>query len=119
MTTVLITEFVESGTKANWNHPDASGQVTIGDLPHPSGISEEKTLLEVECDGCSTKSFYPMSGGPIAQELHQNHLRADTLENVQADAVARGISTDGKDQDTLIAEIIQDECNNQGVPYLL
>lgn len=119
MSTVLITEFVDGGTKINWVHPDASGQLTIGTLIHPSGIAEEKTILEVECDTCNTKSFYPMSGGPIAQELHQHHLESDLLANVQIDATARGISTGEKDQDQLITEIIMDECDKQGVPYLL
>ena len=120
MSTVRIVKFNGNGT-LDWDHGDGSAQdVNIGNLSHPDmGEGDIKTALDLECSTCNTKSTYPMSGGPISQQLHKEHLEADTLENVQADATERSIETDGKDKDTLIAEIIQNECDTKGVPYLL
>jgi len=121
MATVRIVKFNGNGT-LDWSHNDGSGEnVNIGTLPHPvdDESNEVKEILILECDNCNIKSFYPMSGGSAAQQLHKEHLEADTLENVQADATARGIDTTDKTQEELIELIIKDECNDKGVRYLL
>jgi len=120
--TVLVTKFNGDGT-FDWSHNDGhSGQnVVTGNLIHGKKVdgTDDKTVLVVTDTVCGTESFYPMAGGPMAQQLHKEHLNADTLTNVQTDATARGIDTIGKTQAQLIAEIIQDECKKQDVGYLL
>ena len=122
MSTVLIKNFSEDGTTLDWaRNANSDTNIVIGNLTHGKDVedNDDKTSLVVEDTVDNIKSFYPMSGGPIAQELHQHHLEAHTLGEVQADATTRNISTSGKTQAELIVEIIQDECNQKRVLYLL
>ena len=122
MSTVLITKFSEDGTTLDWTrNANSDTEIAVSGLVHGKDIdsNDDPSSLIVEDTVDSVKSCYPMSGGPIAQELHQHHLESHTLGEVQTDATARGIDTGGKTQAELIVEIIQDECNVKKVPYLL
>ena len=124
MGTVLIVKFSDDKTKFDWVHdcgPTAHAEdVDVDTLLYAQSVSGDvKTGLIVPCSVCNVVSVYPMSGGPISQQLHRNFLEQKSLGDVQTDATERGISTAGKTQDELIALIIQDECIKTGVPYLL
>ena len=125
MNTVLVTEFSVDGTKLNWahdcGHTAHAENVNVSSFSYAiaMGGGTDKTLIVIECSVCHTQSFYPMSGGTIAQGLHKHYLEQKTLGNVQTDATERGIATGGKTQAQLIVAIIQDECIKKDVPYLL
>lgn len=116
--TVQITKFSTDKTMLDWSHLDhASGaDKLVSSFVHDN---DDKTILVLECDQCGTRSFYPMSGGVIAQTLHRNHRLQETLEAIQAEAEARNIVITDKTQEQLILEIIQHECNAKDVLYLL
>ncbi len=125
MGTVTITKFSVDGTQLDWVHdcgPTAHAEnVDVDSFSYGQafGGGTDKTIVVLECSVCNSGSSYPMSGGPVAQELHKHYLEQKSLADVQSDATARSIDTTGKTQAQLITEIIQDECNKKGVPYLL
>ena len=125
MDTVLITKFSDDGKQFDWVHDcgeTSHGEnVNINSLIYASDIGGgiNKTVLIVQCSVCHAESYYPMSGGDIAQLLHKHYLEQKLLSDVQNDATARNIEISRKTQAQLIIEIIKDECNKRGCPYLL
>lgn len=123
MSTVLITNFNEENKTINYHHQGCEygeENVDIKTLINP--IEKEKkikNILIVKCKKCGAQSFYPISGGIIAQTLHKLYLGLSKNVDIENYAKEKKISIEDKTKECLILEIIKDECKKANVKYLL
>lgn len=117
--TVNVVNMSDTGLTVDLSHNDGvSEAIAVTDLPYgsdPAGITNT-TIIQVAHTPCGTVSFYPMAGGPNAQYLHYLKLMSQSLPEVQAIAVSRGLTDVGTQADLAVA-IIQDECSKQSVQF--
>jgi predicted oxidoreductase len=95
-------------------------QKTIEDCVLETENNVSFLALYAKSGSYAYKTCSLMWGSLFDQRLWQTYLNFKlTLEQVQTEAVHRGIAIDGKTQEQLAAEIIAYECQQHGTAFLL